>query len=403
VRLQAITLVLLLAVCGASCGDDQAETTPDRLCDPGTLTFCKCRGDRPGTRKCASSGSEFDACLADDLGDCEEIPVGGGGGSSEDSLFETCSEPEDCGGATNCRGGYCTKGCSHFTECEPPEGECVSLQGEPLCLPRCTSQQSCIDAFGPASKCSYSADVVPPSPDGFAGCADWTGAPMLPPDGHRCQTSGGPDDAKCHLGVAGAERICTDEAICGPGCHQDFDCTDGETCDAPSGTCSASCTCGDDFCDPACETEASCSADCAPAAVPGDKCPGILVPISIAAGTVFVDGDTSLAPTPSEAKGVGACAPSSTATEELVYQVLPDDSGSLLILLDPDPSFDAQLYVRSGSCTTGPQIACSDDLGLGLSEIVEVPTTAGEKVTFFVDGFDGSTGPYQLQLLLSAP
>lgn len=407
-RLSAACFLLVAGVAlsgvAASCSDAAEDdgNSKEAFCEPGLLSYCKCRGDRAGTRECNEKGSAFLECVADDGGACEEILEGEGGAGSEGGLYLPCTIDEDCEGEAVCAMGFCTHSCDHFTQCAPPLGDCVAFQGASLCLPRCQSQIECNQSFGPLSKCSYTADLIPPAGVGFTGCADWPGDPVLPPDGYHCKTEAALDDEKCHLGLEAVERICVGAGICGPGCHQASDCPAGTSCDAGASICAVGCACGDGVCDTSCEDQTSCAADCAGASVEGDKCPGVLVPVSSAGGTVVVNGDTSLAPPPSEAKGTAGCAPSSTATEELIYQVQPNESGTLLILLEPGPGFDSQLYVRSGSCTTGEQIGCDDAIGNGVSEIVEVEVTAGNKVSVFVDGYSGSTGPFTLQILLSA-
>ena len=80
--------------------------------------------------------------------------------------------------------------------------------------------------------------------------------------------------------------------------------------------------------------------------VPGDTCPG--QPIAIALGAdVVTAGDTSIAT--ANYKGSDACAVSAS-TKDIVYSVIPADSGTLTVTMDP--TFDGDLYARSGTCTT---------------------------------------------------
>ncbi len=121
---------------------------------------------------------------------------------------------------------------------------------------------------------------------------------------------------------------------------------------------------------------------------PGDTCPGNAVAIDLN-DDITLTGNTAAAG--AHYKGSGTCA-SSASTKEIVYAVTPAVSGTLDVVLDP--SYDGQLYVRSGSCTTGTQIGCSESAGMGGVESVSVPVTGGTKVSVFVDGNNGSAGSY---------
>jgi hypothetical protein len=65
----------------------------------------------------------------------------------------------------------------------------------------------------------------------------------------------------------------------------------------------------------------------------------------------------------------------------------------------PDTGFDVQLYVRTGACASGTQVACSDAEGEEI-EAVAVAVTAGQTVYVFVDGYNDSEGVYYLELRL---
>ena len=92
----------------------------------------------------------------------------------------------------------------------------------------------------------------------------------------------------------------------------------------------------------------------------------------------------------------------SPPSEELVYALAVANSGSLIVdLTTSDSTFDPQIYARSGSCASGTQLACSDEIGGGVGEIFEIPVTGGQTVWLFVDGWQGSTGKFTLSLNLS--
>jgi cysteine-rich repeat protein len=127
----------------------------------------------------------------------------------------------------------------------------------------------------------------------------------------------------------------------------------------------------------------------------GDTCPGNAVPIGPEAD-VTLAGNTAAAG--SHYKGSGACS-TSTLTKDVVYSVKPTADGMLTVTLDP--SYDGQLYARSGTCTTGMQIACAEAAGIGGLEVITFPVLAdGTKYSVFVDGKSGSAGSYSVNFHL---
>ncbi|MCA9561646.1 MAG: scavenger receptor cysteine-rich domain-containing protein, partial [Myxococcales bacterium] len=64
--------------------------------------------------------------------------------------------------------------------------------------------------------------------------------------------------------------------------------------------------------------------------------------------------------------------------------------------------FDTVLYVRSADCAAGAEVACNDDNGLvtgqGQTSAVEVDAAAGVPYSIFVDGFDGASGRFALNI-----
>jgi cysteine-rich repeat protein len=123
---------------------------------------------------------------------------------------------------------------------------------------------------------------------------------------------------------------------------------------------------------------------------PGDTCPGNTVSLAMGADQTLI-GNTAAAG--SHYVGKGLCT-TSTVTKDVVYAVTPAESGTLFAVLDP--SYDGQLYARSGSCTTGPQLACSEAGGVGVAESISFPVVAGTKYSVFADGKGGSAGAYAI-------
>ncbi|MBI4699875.1 MAG: hypothetical protein HY744_01695 [Deltaproteobacteria bacterium] len=387
-------LGLATAVAVACAGKD--ESGKETLCVPGENIFCRCRGGAAGTKQCLDDGNSFGSCETS-AGDCDEapgqppgggsggasVPPGGGGAppSEPGQLLAPCADDAACDDGLTCPGGYCTKPCTSYDQCAPPEpaepGDCVKVKGHAWCVPYCLTQADC-EPYGPDSRCGYTPDALPPYD--VVVCADWGESPQLPPDGYPPDPYVCEDDAVCNLGLQHVERICQNGS-CMAGCHESSDCSSpGVECAVPApskpGTCGA-------------------------ATGNVDACPGEPVTISIAGGEEVVTGSTAELPKPGDAKGTGDCAGTATDTEEAVYAVLPQDSGQLIALLEVQASYDPMLYVRQAPCESGQQIACSDEPGEGKDEIVELAVQAGHKIYIFVDGWDGSTGVYKLTLDLS--
>ncbi len=131
--------------------------------------------------------------------------------------------------------------------------------------------------------------------------------------------------------------------------------------------------------------------------VPGDKCPG--EPVSLAPGKpVTVTGDTGLAKP--DLVGDAPC-DKTNSTSDVVYAVTPTASGKVTATLTPKAGFDGVLYARSGACTTGPQITCSQASAAGGVEAVTFDVVAGKTYSVVVDGQSGSQGAYSLALSLA--
>jgi len=119
-----------------------------------------------------------------------------------------------------------------------------------------------------------------------------------------------------------------------------------------------------------------------------------------AEGGVFT-GSTSGSSTQS-----GTCATTNAAPEK-VFQWTPSRSGTATIQTcgASGTSFDTVLYVRSGSCQTGSQLACNDDTsGCATGSSANhgsriTPTvTAGQTYFIIVDGYSSASGNFSLSV-----
>src|SRR5437773_2293397 len=99
----------------------------------------------------------------------------------------------------------------------------------------------------------------------------------------------------------------------------------------------------------------------------------------------------------------GSCGASGTAPEQ-VFQWTPAVSGTATIqTCGAGTNFDTVLYMRSGACASGPEVAggCNDDActnatGLYRASRLTPTVTAGQTYYIVVDGYGGAQGLYGL-------
>src|SRR5947207_468497 len=99
----------------------------------------------------------------------------------------------------------------------------------------------------------------------------------------------------------------------------------------------------------------------------------------------------------------GSCG-SSGDSPERVYQWTPTVSGTATIqTCGAGTSFDTVLYLRSGVCASGPEMAagcnddaCADASGLVRASRITPTVTAGQTYFIVVDGYGGATGTFSL-------
>ena len=60
-------------------------------------------------------------------------------------------------------------------------------------------------------------------------------------------------------------------------------------------------------------------------------------------------------------------------------------------------AYDTVLYVRDGSCT-GSELDCNDDGSGAVTSEVSVTVRAGQRIFIFVDGFDGDSGDFEVNI-----
>src|SRR5438046_3047364 len=107
---------------------------------------------------------------------------------------------------------------------------------------------------------------------------------------------------------------------------------------------------------------------------------------------------------------VGSCGGSGTAPER-VFQWTPAVSGTATIqTCGAGTTFDTVLYMRSGACASGPEMAagCNDDActnatGLYRASRLTPTVTAGQTYYIVVDGYGGAQGTFSLTVTPPAP
>src|SRR5207247_2838845 len=105
-----------------------------------------------------------------------------------------------------------------------------------------------------------------------------------------------------------------------------------------------------------------------------------------------------------------SCGSSGTAPEQ-VYQWTPAVSGTATIqTCGAGTTFDTVLYLRSGPCAGGPEMAagCNDDActnatGLYRASRLTPTVTAGQTYFIVVDGYGGAQGTFSLTVTPPAP
>lgn len=137
-----------------------------------------------------------------------------------------------------------------------------------------------------------------------------------------------------------------------------------------------------------------CTNDCMLNQPPTFGCPGAA--LNVGKGVdVGVTGDTSK----SQDLDFGSCG--GGASPEVVYAVTPDATGQLTVSIQGVGGTDPVLYVRSGDCAAGAELACADSTAAGGTETVTFAVTAGTTYWVFADGVVGAAGGYSMTLHLS--
>jgi len=295
----------------------------------------------------------------------------------------------DCFGAIACRGGSGDVGdpCARQDDCSSgqciteadvgfPSGYCTVLNQDKDCTElACPAGSTCVELGwfgGPPSGC-------------FTDCSSSSCR-----DAYECDTS---------------------DNTCWPACTANTQCTVTNYCNTERGRCEIHEFCnnttdddGDTFVD--CE-DPDCyfvAPDCyeEPTSLPGgDTCANV-VALTLPdgeRGTIGVTGTTTGTTDDYEP----GC--QSMDSLDVVYSFTLTNPADVIVDLVGSGSFDdTVLFVKSGDCATGTEIACNDDFGdnYNHSQVTLTNLSAGTYY-IFVDGYDGSAGDYTLALRLTDP
>jgi hypothetical protein len=364
--LGALGVALGAAAIASACGKAATET----LCDAGSVIFCMCPDGEAGSKTCSADGQSFDDCKLQSTGELcpNHLPTtsSSGGSSAGGGGASSTSNSGGSGGSASGGGGTALIGACPGIPTTVSQANDTTVGGD-------TSQAADReqDRCGGQGAPEIAYEVTPMSSGTLVVTASGIGQtdPVLYARTGDCESgvSLGCSDAT----PGGGTEVLTLEAVANTPL---WIFVDGAAASSGSFSLNLHLTGG----------------------VPGDTCPGVSVAID-PGDVITAGGDTSIA-SPNY-KGTGAC--STSGTREIVYAVTPSADGMLTVTLDP--AFDAQLYARSGSCTsstTGTQLGCSDNPGSGTEETIAFAVTGGTTYSVFADGAPNESGPYTISFQL---
>src|SRR5438445_420929 len=142
----------------------------------------------------------------------------------------------------------------------------------------------------------------------------------------------------------------------------------------------------------------------------GPEAPAILAGSCTSPTVISAQGGTFTGTTSGTSLLAGSCGNSGGSPEQ-VFQWTPTVSGTATIqTCGGSTSYDTVLYVRSGACGTGSEIAlgcnddaCADATGANRASRITPTVTAGQTYYIFVDGFGGAQGNFTLTVLPPVP
>jgi hypothetical protein len=371
----------------------------------------------------ASHPGALEVCGDGDDNDCNGVADCFDPACAEDPLCGCVAEPEncangkddDCDGKVDCNDPNCINtlacGCSASEAGLCSNGSDDDCDGKIDCADSdCAGNATCackkaVETCGNGvdDNCNLLVDCADPACFGTAACA------CQPPAGVESCSNGTDDD--CDGLVDCADPDCNISATCQQKCTIE-DCANGtdDNCDGKIDCADPSCAfspvckpvaevCGDGL-DNDKDGKIDCAdPDCANAPICVLQQANCLSPKLIAGSGTFT-GDT----TGNVSETKGTCG--GDAGEAVFYFVL--NAPTEVHLDSIGTSFDSTLYVRSGKCMTGHELACDDDSGGNHAAKLEFTILYPGTYFVFLDGFTVDPnfgidqGPFVLNALFNA-
>jgi len=413
-----------LACGGTDCNDSDPKVHPGapETCtdkadnDCNGLVDCKdpsCKG-QPG---CACGPAEICGNVADDdcngKSDCDDPACAKQPGCACGPK-EICNDgvDDDCNGEVDCNDPACAAdaacACRQKEDCS--NGIDDDCNGIFDCKdPSCKSDAGCqcrtkseICSNGRDDNCDGLIDCTDPRCEGSAACSctGRTPAPEQCTNGIDDDCNGKADCADAACAGAPSCQKCSPE-VCGDGA--DNDCNDLVDCADPACRFAPSCKPVAEICDNGLDDDHNGLTDCDdPACKKNPLCvknhENCLTAQPISASGTFT-GDT----TGFVSHSSGSCG---GAAGEAVYEL--DIAAPSHVVLDTrGTSFDSSLYLRTGSCSAGRELACDDDSGGSHAALLDFRILYPGKYFVFVDGFTidprlgPDEGPYVLHVSIT--
>jgi hypothetical protein len=364
------------------CADQACKGQPGCVCGPREICGNEADDDCNGLRDCAD-------------------PVCQKGPGCNCSGAEICGNDvdDDCNGFTDCDDSACDGtpacGCNRAEICD--NGRDENCDGLIDCDdPQCANQAACT-CQATTEDCE---NFVDDDCDGLVDCVD----PNCTGIG-SCACPGGPQPEACANGVdddcdglrdcedpecinSAACKTCSPE-VCNDG--QDNDCDGKIDCVDDACVFAANCATKPEVCNNDIDDDRDGKVDCAdtdcttnPLCVTQHKT--CTTPLDVSASGTFSGNTTGFVGAQS-----GSCG---GAAGEAIFR-LKITQPSKVVLDTIGSAFDTTLYLRTGACKAGRELACDDDSGGSRASKLEIPVLYPGVYYVFVDGFtiDPTLGP----------
>lgn len=371
----------------AGCGSSDAEGDK-RLCTPNAFVFCRCADFSPGTKQCSADGMSFGEC-----GGCipegdSALPPEDTAPPPEDTFVPPSDAPDDTAGVPGCPGKVLAVDGTKDTEITDTTKTGTSSHAGSGACAVAASKEHVYSVIPTASgkltiKMLGDTGLDPTLYVREAACAD--GKQLA------CgETTGDAGIETVNLNVlagktyyvfadgkAGTEGdfLLSLHLVPGPFCG-DGKVDPGEGCDDANKVAA-------DGCGNACVPEGDPTA--------ADTCPGIPAHVW-PSSTLTITGSTATYVGDYGSTGCTGSGP------DRVYAVTSHVTGTMTAKITASWGTGSPLlYVRSGACASGTELACVNKNST-TPDTLTWPVTNGTTYSLFIDGFNSGKGPFTLQL-----